>query len=57
VGKVKVSKLAKIFHTGTLDHIFDDSGEKNFGGPYGQPKIVKIAKVVKSYLRLKQLRF
>jgi hypothetical protein len=30
---VKVSKFAQIFYTGTLDHIFDNFGEKDFGGP------------------------
>ena len=33
---MKVSKLAQIFYTGTLDHIFGDSGEKkNLAGLYG----------------------
>ena len=33
---MRVSKLAQILPTGTLDYIFDDSGEKNFlAGPYG----------------------
>jgi hypothetical protein len=32
---VRVSKLAKILPTSTLDYIFDDSGEKNYlAGPY-----------------------
>jgi hypothetical protein len=46
---MKVCKLAKIVYTGTVDHIFDDSGENKFWrvhmGPYGGPKIVKIAKI------------
>jgi hypothetical protein len=34
VRKVGVSKLARILPTGTLDYIFDDSGEKKFfAGP------------------------
>jgi hypothetical protein len=35
VRKVRVSKLAQILPTGTLDYIFDDSGEKILVGPYG----------------------
>jgi hypothetical protein len=32
---VRVTKLAKIFLTSTLDYIFDDSGEKKYlAGPY-----------------------
>jgi hypothetical protein len=35
---VRVSKLVQILSTGTLDYIFDDSGEKIFflASPYGQ---------------------
>jgi hypothetical protein len=33
--KVRVSKLAQILPTSTLDHIFDDSEEKySLAGPY-----------------------
>ena len=31
VEKVKVSKFVQILYTGTLDHIFDDSGEEKQG--------------------------
>jgi hypothetical protein len=36
---VRVSKLAKILPTSTLDYIFDDSGEKKYVvGPYRPAK-------------------